>query len=193
MSMSETPARRDPVATRQQLLDVTARLILEKGLGGLTLDGVAKESGVSKGGLLHHFPSKQHLLDALIIDLHQQFRDKWSQLAEADPEAAGRRTRAYLWVATRERNEPATRLCNIIAVEDRENRTMRDLWRDFLSSLMNPEHAGGGDPVTLAIVQLATDGLWLADIEGVLTSFPELRRQIVSRLEEMTRQTTSDS
>jgi len=187
MKAHEPTHKRDPAATRQQLLDVTAGIILEKGLAGLTLDGVARESGISKGGLLHHFPSKQHLLDALIIDLHQQFRNKWQEQSDADPEEAGKRTRAYLKVATRKRDEPSAKLCNVIAVEDRGNRTMRDLWRGFLSSLLNPENSGGADPVMLAIVQLATDGLWLAEIEGVLDGFPELRRKIVERLEEMTR------
>ena len=31
----------------------------------MTLDGVAQAAGVSKGGLLYHFPSKESLLGAL--------------------------------------------------------------------------------------------------------------------------------
>ncbi|HRN83289.1 MAG TPA: helix-turn-helix domain-containing protein, partial [Hyphomicrobium sp.] len=50
--------RKQPDIVRHQLLDVAARLCLKNGLHGLTLDAVAKEAGVSKGGLLHHFPSK---------------------------------------------------------------------------------------------------------------------------------------
>ncbi|WP_437201020.1 TetR/AcrR family transcriptional regulator [Planctomicrobium sp. SH664] len=186
MTASE-PVKRDPLATRQLLLDVAGKCILEKGLAGMTLDSVAREAGVSKGGLLHHFPSKQHLIDALIVDLHQQFLEKWKRSAEADPEEAGRYTRAYLKISAMERDKHACKLCNIIAVEDRANRTMRDLWRRFLSSLLNPESSGGADPVMLAIVQLATDGLWLAEMEGVFAEFPELRQQVIERLYEMTR------
>lgn len=39
---------------------------LEKGFGHVTLDAVAQRAGISKGGLLHHYPSKTHLIRALL-------------------------------------------------------------------------------------------------------------------------------
>lgn len=185
MSTNE-PLKRDPVATRQLLLDVTASIVLEKGLSGLTLDGVAKGAGVSKGGLLHHFPSKQHLIDALITSIHQQFVEKLKRASDADPDEVGKLTRAYLLAGTMDRDDNAARLCNVISVEDRGNQTMKSLWSNFLSSMLDPKNSGGADPVMLAIVRLATDGLWLAELEGVFVGPRELRQAIVQRLEEMT-------
>lgn len=185
---SSEPRKRQPAETRQLLLDVVAETIREKGMSGVTLEGVARSAGMSKGGLLHHFPSKQDLIDALIVDLHQEFLEKLKQLADEDPEACGRRTRAYLNIVTRERDERARKVCNIIAVEDRQNQTMRELWREFLVSLLSSKETGGADPITLAIVQLATDGLWLADLEGMFDHLPGLHEQIVERLEQMTKQ-----
>ncbi|WP_197453640.1 TetR/AcrR family transcriptional regulator [Caulifigura coniformis] len=179
---------KQPAETRQRLLDEAARVILDKGLAGLTLDAVAKAAGVSKGGLLHHFPSKQHLVDGLVVDLHEQFVERWKKLVDSDPIVPGRHTRAYLKLVTSERDDHASKLCNIIAVEDRQNHTMRDLWRNFLTSLLRTENTGGVDPVTLAIVQLATDGLWLADLEGFFAGDTNLHNQIVERLAQMTTQ-----
>jgi AcrR family transcriptional regulator len=51
---------------RERLLDAAERLVLETGAGHLTLAAVAKFAGVSKGGLLYHFPSKDSLLEAML-------------------------------------------------------------------------------------------------------------------------------
>ena len=39
----------------------------------LTLDAVAAEAGVSKGGLLYHFASKRELLDAMLMGFLEEF------------------------------------------------------------------------------------------------------------------------
>src|SRR5690625_3428562 len=51
--------------TKTLLLQSTSRIISEKGFGKLTLDAVCKEAGVSKGGLLYHFPNKKALIQGL--------------------------------------------------------------------------------------------------------------------------------
>lgn len=42
--------KKHPEAVRQQLLDVAAKLSLEKGPASVTLDAVSQAAGVSKGG-----------------------------------------------------------------------------------------------------------------------------------------------
>lgn len=48
--------------TRKQLLSAAAKLIRQKGFAGLRTIEVAKVAGVSRGALLHHFPSKHALV-----------------------------------------------------------------------------------------------------------------------------------
>ena len=53
---------------------VAALAILEReGVGGLTFDSLSRESGVSKGGLLHQFRTKNGVLTALLEYQRQQF------------------------------------------------------------------------------------------------------------------------
>lgn len=56
-----------PIATnrRTEFIDAYRDLVLERGERGATLDALAKHVGASKGGLLHHFPSKSALVDGL--------------------------------------------------------------------------------------------------------------------------------
>jgi len=56
---------RNAPRTRREVLDAAARALVAHG-PSVSLDAVAKEAGVSKGGLLHHFRTKQALLAGLI-------------------------------------------------------------------------------------------------------------------------------
>lgn len=51
---------------RGKILSAAAALARDIGPGNLSLDAVASRAGVSKGGLLYHFPSKSKLLQALV-------------------------------------------------------------------------------------------------------------------------------
>jgi AcrR family transcriptional regulator len=50
---------------RDRILEAAERVVTDVGPARLTLDLVAQAAGVSKGGLLYHFPSKESLLIAL--------------------------------------------------------------------------------------------------------------------------------
>ncbi|WP_029106868.1 TetR/AcrR family transcriptional regulator [Mycobacterium sp. URHD0025] len=52
-------------SSRDRILDAYEALLATEGERYATLDAVAAKAGVSKGGLLYHFPSKDRLADAL--------------------------------------------------------------------------------------------------------------------------------
>lgn len=52
--------------TKAAVIEAALAIIARDGAGRLTLDAIAKESGVSKGGLLHQFPNKRAVLVALL-------------------------------------------------------------------------------------------------------------------------------
>lgn len=54
-----------PPAAREKLLDAYASLLVREGERAATLEAVATKAGVSKGGLLYHFKSKEALAEAL--------------------------------------------------------------------------------------------------------------------------------
>lgn len=76
-------------STKKRILDAANKVIAEKGLNCFTLDEVAKEADISKGGLLHHYPSKDKLIKGLIenyIDLLQsRISEREKTLSEASP------------------------------------------------------------------------------------------------------------
>jgi len=64
---------------RERLLDAAERVVVESGATHLTLDAVAKSAGVSKGGLLYHFPSKEALLEGMLT---RHFQDVDAEVAK---------------------------------------------------------------------------------------------------------------
>lgn len=59
-------------SSRDNILDAAQRVAGRDGAGNLTLDKVACECGMSKGGLLYNFPNKDALLQAMLERLLQQ-------------------------------------------------------------------------------------------------------------------------
>jgi AcrR family transcriptional regulator len=54
-------------ATRRELVAVARRLFAERGYDGTSVEAVLEETGVSRGALYHHFPSKQALFEAVLV------------------------------------------------------------------------------------------------------------------------------
>src|SRR3954471_17888645 len=68
--------------TRDRLLDAAGAVVHRKGAQALTLDAVAAEAEVSKGGLLYHFKSKRDLVEAMVERWMAEFA---RETDEADP------------------------------------------------------------------------------------------------------------
>ncbi len=64
--MSRPPQARS-LATIDKVLDAAETLMERDGVGSLTMDAVALEARVSKGGVLHHFRSKDALVTAIAM------------------------------------------------------------------------------------------------------------------------------
>jgi len=72
------------------------RLADRDGLLGLTLDHVAAEAGLSKGGILHHFPSKESLLLGVISHFSELIESSMTRAVADDPNPNFRWIRAML-------------------------------------------------------------------------------------------------
>ncbi len=55
---------------RPQIIEAALRTIAELGFQNLTLELVARRAGMSKGGLVHYFPTKQELIQAAVSEFY---------------------------------------------------------------------------------------------------------------------------
>ena len=65
--------KEEAMKTRESVLKAATQIIIRLGIGAFTIEAVAQEAGVTKGGVLHHFPSKEALIDSLIDDVTELF------------------------------------------------------------------------------------------------------------------------
>ena len=63
----------DPLPTKTRILDAAAKVFLEHGFVGTSMDQVRREAGVSNGSLYHHFATKAQLADALYAQTLREF------------------------------------------------------------------------------------------------------------------------
>ncbi|TDD94040.1 TetR/AcrR family transcriptional regulator [Actinomadura rubrisoli] len=151
---------------REALLDAAESLLFEHGTQALTLAAVADRAGVSKGGLLYHFPTKEALVRAMVARVIEEFD---GLVASHDDGTPGSYSRAYV-EATFE----------ILTGEARAHRR----WSAITAAATDPEQAeplneamrrwhgepaGERDPGAAMVVRLAAEGLW-----EVVSHAPEL-------------------
>jgi AcrR family transcriptional regulator len=65
--------------SKARLLEAAAQIVERRGAAHLTIDAVAAEAGMSKGGVLYHFPSKHALLEAMLSSLLMSFEARVSR------------------------------------------------------------------------------------------------------------------
>src|SRR4051812_2506865 len=97
MANATTEQTEQPV--RSRLLDAAEQIASRDGVSNLTLEGVAREAGTSKGGLLYHFPSKSALIMA-IVERRAEQCEASQALNCTDDTTPGAYTRAYLQTRT---------------------------------------------------------------------------------------------
>src|SRR4051794_16240552 len=93
LSASTSPTTSD---ARTRILDAAESIVRTRGVPGLTLDAAARAAGVSKGGLLYHFASKEALLAALLVRLAEFVSQDFAAGMERQPPGPGRAARAML-------------------------------------------------------------------------------------------------
>lgn len=179
--------RKEPEKVRQALIDAAACLITDKGMARLTVDAVAKAAGVTKGGLFHHFASKDDLVrgvqDAMIAFAEESIN---AEIA-ADPIAHGRYTRAYLNGVLRENRlndqTPVRTLCLAMLADP----ALQTRWGDWVGSQVQ-RHAETDDNPSCAMVRLTGDGIWLNSLRN-LNAPPTLSVELYNRLIDLTHPT----
>ncbi|MGP9536619.1 TetR/AcrR family transcriptional regulator [Brachybacterium sp. AOP43-C2-M15] len=165
-------AGRSSADTRRLILDTAARVVGRSGTA-VPVSEIAAAAGISKGGLLYHFPTKESLLYALGEDLMSQFREQVRLRAEEEGEPArGRLTRAYIRVSfadaadfTRQR-DAISLAAHLMFEPELEKLAQQDAqqWREELLE-------DGLDPAVVRLVIAAADGsgsapLWGAILDG---------------------------
>lgn len=178
-----------PANTRQDLLLAANQIVLSKGVTHLTLEAVAKKAGVSKGGLLYHFPSKEALIKGLIEHLNAQFDAKVARhIALETGEAPvgdvkkeqGNWLRAYVRATFEARKLENDWLGSSAAILTAisTNPLLLEPFRQSFAGYQQQAEQDGIDPALATVIRLAADGLWLAELLELAPPGGDLREKV---------------
>lgn len=182
--MSENAAS---VSVRDRLLDAAEAVVAREGVSHLTLEAVANEAGVSKGGLLYHFPAKSALVTAIVERLANRCESRQAEAVADDPQAAGAFARAYLTVRTQPPDPQREPIHTAVLAAIGTDPEYLDPLRQRVAEWQNRLEADHIDPVTATIVRLAVDGLAVGRLLKVPLPEGELHERVIERLLSMTR------
>jgi AcrR family transcriptional regulator len=176
--------------TKIAILEAAGRVVLARGVAGLTLEAVAAETGLSKGGLLYHFATKEILLAAMVDRLVEITEQRIEAHQERDT-SKGSWVRGYLEACTLDtaaEDDRTGRLAVALLAAGATDpdlvaslRARQEQWREML-------RRDGIDPVLASVVRLAADGLWMNDIFGIPVLAAGERRDVLERLCLLTRE-----
>jgi AcrR family transcriptional regulator len=172
-----------PPHARAAVLAAAEAIVKDIGAANLTFDELVRRSGITRGGIVYHFPTKTALLAALVEhDLAQWDACVASKRAGLQGPAAA--LRAHLASGT-EPDEHASRLCAGLLSATVSDRTLAEPWRRWYAREHRDLHRTSADPVLATILSLAADGLFWRETLGLSPLTTAERRQVTARLLQM--------
>ncbi len=168
-------------SARERILEAAEHVIVEVGATRLTLDAVAQAAGVSKGGLLYHFPSKELLLGALA----QRYVDSLEQCVSAARDEltddSSRDLKACILGALG--SDPRCKSTGAVLLATAANDlALLDVIRKRITEYTAEMEANSADFARAAIVTLAIDGLRMREALRISPFSAAQRDEIVQEL-----------
>jgi AcrR family transcriptional regulator len=188
--MTATKKSKSRSDTREALLRAASQVVIDKGVEALTLDAVAQQAGVSKGGLLYHFPNKDALMGGMVEHLIQDFETVLQAEFDQDdaPGTPGQWVRAYIRATLRFSKQSLALIARLSSISAdlpdllEAAKVYDQQWRQRIET-------SGIDPTKATIILLAVDGIWLSEVFQVGTLDEPRLTQVVETLLAMTRTT----
>ena len=178
--MAEIPVAIAPA--RDRILEAAERVVADVGAAKLTLDVVAHSAGVSKGGLLYHFPSKESLLGALaqryVQSMEQCIEAAKGSISERDP---SRDVKACI-VGILGRDPRSKAMGAALLATAANDLTLLEVIRERLAAYNQELVASSADFARAAIVTLAIDGLMMRESLRISPFSDTQREQVVREL-----------
>ena len=87
-------------AARQRILQAAVEVMASRGYRAASIDAVARSAGLTKAGVLHHFPNKEAILLALLDARDKELHILEPEPSGVDPLANARRS---MWRSCRRR------------------------------------------------------------------------------------------
>lgn len=181
----ENPYKRkkDPETNKLLILHAAAEIGASADWHQVTFQAIADKTGLSKGGIIHHFRSKEELLEELM----QQSLAELTEWITEEKKISGDEMAHinYLrFIARKSDDLHYRRTMKVILQAALTNSDHRKMWDDWFTA-----HISGGlaadQSINNLIIMLVADGIWYADILGVYNLSNEKKEQLIQKLQNL--------
>jgi len=166
--------------SRNAVLEAALAIIAVEGPGRLTLDAIARESGISKGGLMHQFRTKEAVLRALIERQAEYFED-FSRSHMAGSDAAQPQLAAQIAALREVITTPRSIVFAVLGAAALEPSLM-SVTRDVDAKRIVAIKAEAPDPELAVLRWVAAWGLALTTMLGLSPLSEDERKRLFDRL-----------
>ena len=191
MDSENTKPKRGRPSARDKILEAALALVQEVGAPALTLDAVAEQAGVSKGGLLYHFPFKEELLTAANEAIARRLADARHAEAARLPDSPNRALKAYVLASvynSGDNDKITTKLLAAGSMLKESADPIRAYWKQRF-----PEIAKDSGFDRAALVHAATEGLWFMEMLKLSPFSAEQRARLVEIILSIADDTSPDA
>ncbi len=173
-------------AARDRILDAADELVTAAGAGNLTLDAVAHAAGVSKGGLLYHFPSKDALLAGMVERHIDQLEVRCAaELKRLPASCTASQVKAWILGVLRAHPVRGEVGAALLAAAANSPELLDGVKRRYAAHVQQLASLGGHF-ARAAVILLAVDGLMFAEAWRITPFTADQRERIVAELLQLT-------
>ena len=170
--------------TRNAILDAALTVIAREGAGRLTLDAIVRESGISKGGLMHQFRSKELVLQALLERHSAHFAAFKRDFLAANEAALPQPELAAQIAVLREGTTTGSSLFYALIGAAAEEPSRLESMRDGITQALQKVDAETDNRDCAHLRLVAAWGLNLTTLLGLSPFSPEERERLFDRLQD---------
>lgn len=170
---------------KTDILEAALRVIEKEGITAVSFNSVAAEAGMTKAGVLYHFPSREAMLKALHRYDTLQWKERLEKTAggKAEELSLAKRLESYIRV----NSDSATYTDLVLLLETITDKQAANIWVEVLDDWTPPQPPAEFNETELnqIIAQLAADGLWQYEATTRYTLSERAKEQIIERLTHM--------
>lgn len=175
-----------PPRARLKILDAAEHIVKTSGAAKLTFDELAHESGVTRGGITYHFPTKELLLQALVARDVEHWSARQACHMEQCRGQPGAEVLAHLRTSTDPDPERQRFVGGMLGAVAHDPSLLEPV-RSFLREHQPIDPQMSASELRLWILRLAADGLFWMEVTKCTELPAGMRERLLEELEHLAR------
>lgn len=167
---------------KTQILDAAVALIERENLEAVSYEALAEASGMSKSGIVYHFPSRYEIMRSI----HQHLADRWEQELEhaagGPADTVDEQTRLKAIVVSQ--SNSATKAELLLEIDARSNPEFSAIWGEVTARWAPSAEDVEDDEAVRSryLIKILADGLWMHDYVHEQALTPAQREALTAHI-----------